>query len=117
MPVLAKGWPSGVNQWTPLINTYADRYGLPRPWVAGLMSIESGGNVKSCSPCASCDIGKHGTCCKWGPFHLTDHCTDCCAHGLMQLTTATAAAQAKMLGLPSDFDIWDPETNMALGVS
>jgi hypothetical protein len=109
-------WKAGVNNWTGLINTYADRYGLPRPWVAALMRGESWGIAKGCSPCKSCSLNSRGACCKQDLFH-PNGCTDCCAYGLMQLIRPTAVSQAKILGLPSDFDIWDPETNVALGVS
>jgi hypothetical protein len=109
-------WRPAVNKWTALLNTYADRYGLPRPWVAAIARGEGYSDPKACSPCKSCSLEKRGACCHQHLLHPKG-CTDCCAYGLMQLIRPTAVSQAKVLGLPSDFDIWDPETNIALGVS
>lgn len=81
--------PKGVSQWNGLITAAALKHGVPSQLVAGIMSLESGGNPKAVSPAR--------------------------AYGLMQLILDTASTYA---GRPVSADelLSDPALNVDLGV-
>lgn len=80
--------PDGVYQWRDLIIEMAAKHSLPPHFVAGIMSLESGGRADAGSPAG--------------------------AMGLMQLILPTARAMAGDDQLTAE-EVYDPRTNVDLG--
>ena len=102
---LTRRWVPAVNQLASYIHDAAGATGTPEHWLAGITILESGGNVRACSPCSACPGMKD--------------CAQCCAFGAMQLTLGTARTVAAGLGLPapSAQDLFDPALNIRLGAT
>lgn len=83
----ARDLPPGVVQWKDMIYEVAERYDLPAHYIAGIMSLESGGKADAGSPAG--------------------------AMGLMQLIKSTAVSMAGR-SLTTE-EIYDPATNLDLG--
>ena len=79
-----------TNLYDPLIRTAADKYRLPFYLIKAQILAESGFNPKAVSPCG--------------------------AKGLMQLMPETAKEMTTVDHGPQTADLFDPETNIELGV-
>lgn len=80
--------PDAVFDWKDLVIEMSARHDLPPCFVAGIMSLESGGNPRAGSPAG--------------------------AMGLMQLILSTARSMAGDNSLTTD-EVYDPELNVDLG--
>jgi hypothetical protein len=86
--VVKEDIPTAVNQWASVIWDAANKYGLPAHFLAGIMSLESGGNKNAGSYAG--------------------------AYGLMQLTLDTAK-QFKGRKVTKEELLSDPVLNVDLG--
>ncbi len=48
-----------VLRWVPMATPYATKYGVPMPWLLGLIYVESGGNPSAQNPCCKGLLALH----------------------------------------------------------
>ncbi len=78
-----------IGQWGNLIQEASEKFGVPASLIASIIKNESNGNTYAESYAG--------------------------AQGLMQLMPDTAKQLAQQIGMPPNFDIFHPPTNIALG--